>query len=102
MVVVPDEPPHVVVDDDWIALIVITGNPGIPTVVSSSDALATDLPGNDVVLTFAHNACPDTSPPSVATHGTDVDEVDVVEIAPVSGTGPSVSSGAPSRVACAA
>jgi hypothetical protein len=53
-------------------------------------------------VTCAQSAWAETSPLSVAVHGTEVDVDEVVDTAPVSGNGASVSSGAPSSVTFAA
>src|SRR5256885_14570548 len=57
IVVVPVDPPQVVVDVDWTALSVIVGIAGIATVASATDALAVDLPGKATVVTLAHSTC---------------------------------------------
>src|SRR5882672_10425613 len=66
MVVVPADPPQVVVD--------------------------VDLPGNPTVVTLAQRTSSLTRPLSVATHGVDVVEEEVVEMKPVSGIGCTLTS----------
>src|ERR1700716_4010571 len=53
MVVAPADPPHVVVDVDLTARMVMVGMPTIPTLASATEALVVDLPGNPTVVTLA-------------------------------------------------
>src|ERR1700730_2631233 len=59
----------------------------VPTGASASEALAVDLPGNPSVVTLAQRTLALSRSPSFATHGVDVLDEEVVEMAPVSGVG---------------
>ena len=74
---------------------VMVGMPTIPTLTSATEALAVDLPGNPTVVTLAQRTSALTRPLSVATHGVDVVEEEVVEMKPVSGVGCTFTSTVP-------
>jgi hypothetical protein len=59
----------------------------VPTVTSVSEALAVDLAGNPSVVTLAQRTFALSTSPSLATHGVDVLDEEVVETDPVSGVG---------------
>jgi len=101
IVVVPVEPAQMVVDVDLTAWSVIVGAGESTTVASATEALAVDLPGKATVVTLAHSTCAVTSPAICATHGVDVVDDDVVEMAPVSGIGATLMYAVPNRVAFA-
>ena len=81
--------------------IVGQGSASVPKIASVSEALDVDRPGNPTVVTLAQRplavAGPLAEPASVATHGVDVVDEDVVEMRPVSGVGPMMMSGGPRR-----
>jgi hypothetical protein len=71
-------------------------------VASVTEALDVELPGNPTVVTLAQRplavARAAAAPASLATHGVDVVDEDVVETKPVSGVGPRMTSGVPRKV----
>jgi hypothetical protein len=79
--------PQVLVDADEVGPTTIWGIPRTLMSTSPTDAVAVDVAGGVLVVTWAHRLCPEMSPAIAATHaGAFVDD-DLVETEPVSGVG---------------